>query len=318
MKSALIIGATSTIGKAIIEAFIRDGYDLTLAGRNSAKLDALTASIMDPAVKPRDDKKWNGTTPHQFESAISQPESATSQPKSVIPRLDRGIHPEIFCQTFSAIDDEKSLKNVFNNHHAKYGAPNVVINLAAIQAPIGKTWESSNDDWQKNIHTNLFGSFLVTKYAIKQAIADNSPCSIILFSGGGAAYARPNFSAYGCSKTAVVRLAETVFRELEEEGLNKQIQINSIAPGAVNSPMMTEIIESGLGCAGSNEIKNAKEVTQGAGSPPEKAAKLCLFLADRSKNNGLSGRLIHVNEAYEDYANNSDYIMNDKGMLRRL
>ena len=37
---------------------------------------------------------------------------------------------------------------------------------------------------------------------------------IINFSGGGANYSRPNFSAYGVSKAAIVRLTETLADEL--------------------------------------------------------------------------------------------------------
>jgi short-subunit dehydrogenase len=40
--------------------------------------------------------------------------------------------------------------------------------------------------------------------------------TIILFSGGGAAYSRPNFSAYGVSKTGILRLVENIHVEILE------------------------------------------------------------------------------------------------------
>jgi NAD(P)-dependent dehydrogenase (short-subunit alcohol dehydrogenase family) len=49
---------------------------------------------------------------------------------------------------------------------------------------------------------------------------------VILFSGGGASRPRPFFSAYGCAKTALVRLVET----LAAEWIDLAIDVNIVAP----------------------------------------------------------------------------------------
>ena len=64
---------------------------------------------------------------------------------------------------------------------------------------------------------------------------------IIVISGGGAAHARPNFSAYAASKAAVVRLVET----LAEEVRDRNIQVNCMAPGGTYTSMTDEIIDAG-------------------------------------------------------------------------
>ena len=64
---------------------------------------------------------------------------------------------------------------------------------------------------------------------------------IIVLSGGGAAYARPNFSAYAASKAAVARLVET----LAEEVRDKNIQVNCMAPGGAYTSMTDEILNAG-------------------------------------------------------------------------
>ena len=69
---------------------------------------------------------------------------------------------------------------------------------------------------------------------------------IVCFSGGGSTKPRPNFSAYGAAKTAIVRLVETI--AAEEAG---KLDINAIAPGAVTTRMTEEIRRPRPGGGGS-------------------------------------------------------------------
>ena len=104
---------------------------------------------------------------------------------------------------------------------------------------------------------------------------------LALISGGGSAYSRPNFSAYGVSKTAVVRFAET----LADEVSDYNVQVNTIAPGAAYSHMTDEIIQAGEDRAGAKEIEDAQKVRITGGVPAEKQIALALFLA----SDGASG-----------------------------
>ena len=74
------------------------------------------------------------------------------------------------------------------------------------------------------------------------------PCSarqraakILLLSGGGATKPRPFLSAYAASKAAVVRFGENLAEELREAG----IDVNSIAPGALNTRLLEEVLAAG-------------------------------------------------------------------------
>ena len=109
---------------------------------------------------------------------------------------------------------------------------------------------------------------------------------IINFSGGGATSARPHFSAYGASKTAVVRLTETI----AEENKPFNIQINAIAPGAVNTRMTGEVISAGKE-AGEKGLAEAVKQLETGGTPLEKPANLAVFLAS-GESDGITGRLI--------------------------
>ena len=136
-----------------------------------------------------------------------------------------------------------------------------------------------------------------------------------IFSGGGAAYARPNFSAYGASKTGVLRLVETSHEELRC-ACSEGIKIYAIAPGAVRTRMTEEV----LACqeaAGQRAYAEAAQTNAEGGTPPEKVAELCLYLAEQ-RPECLSGRLIHVNEPYKEYVIHFEgKNPGDAGMLRR-
>jgi NAD(P)-dependent dehydrogenase (short-subunit alcohol dehydrogenase family) len=215
--------------------------------------------------------------------------------------------------------DENSIKKVFESHILVFNSsPDVVINAAGVQGDISPLWEGDSDSWINTIQSNLVGPFFISKHSIKNSIQYKRPVSIIMFAGGGATYARPNFSAYAVSKTGVLRLVETLFKELELNGLNSSIQINAIAPGAVDTAMTNKIIKAGVDKSGEEAIKEAMDVKEGKGCPPDMAAKLCIFLAS-SESNGINGRLIHVRENYKKYAKNADTInTSSMGLLRRV
>jgi len=218
------------------------------------------------------------------------------------------------------ITDQNQVESAFEKHLKTFHqTPAAVIHCAAEQLPIGPLWETNPNEWEHTIQVNITGSYLVTRTAIQTAITHQSPCSIIIFSGGGAAYARPYFSAYGASKTAVLRLVESTAEELRLKQLDQLLQINAIAPGAVNTAMTKQIINSGIEQSGEKAYQEAIDVSEGEGMSAEHAAKLCLFLSDRNKNAGLSGRLIHVNEPYSNYAKQVKTIhKSDQGLLRRV
>lgn len=215
------------------------------------------------------------------------------------------------------IDNEEQIANSFACHLKMFNnPPEIVINAAAIQGPIGPTWEISSEQWEKTLKINLTGSFLVAKAAINLMIPEGRG-TVILFSGGGAAFTRPNFSAYSVSKTGVLRLVETIAAELHQQGY-PGITINAIAPGAVKTRMTEQIIQAGKS-AGEKDLREAAQILHSGGTPPEKIIALVEFLCNKDLNKGLSGNLIHVREDYLEFAikYNGNFPV-DAGKLRRF
>jgi 3-oxoacyl-[acyl-carrier protein] reductase len=215
------------------------------------------------------------------------------------------------------ITNAQDVARAFKAHVAKWGkSPDVVINCAAIQGPIGNSWSVPARRWEETIKVNLCGSFIVARAAIRQMIK-NGYGSVILFSGGGAAYARPNFSAYAASKTGILRMVETMAEELKLAGYPR-ITINAVAPGAVKTRMTKEVIKASSK-AGEKALEEAAEVSRTGGTPSKQITNLIDFLIDLEANCGLSGRLIHVQEDYQGLIKEfGARVPDDIGKIRRI
>jgi NAD(P)-dependent dehydrogenase (short-subunit alcohol dehydrogenase family) len=97
----------------------------------------------------------------------------------------------------------------------------------------------------------------------------------------------PFFSAYAASKAAVVRYVETLALELIEHG----IDCNSIAPGALNTRLLDEVLAAGPDRVGKAFYEASLKQKATGGDSPEQAAELCVFLASTASD-GITARLI--------------------------
>ena len=195
------------------------------------------------------------------------------------------ICPSARVELFQAdISKENGARALIDFGVSKFGMVDILVNCAGIMGPIGLSKDVDPEDWLEAIQINLYGTFLCIQ-AVLPIMMKKQKGKIINFSGGGAVLPRPRFSAYSASKAAVVRLTETLAKEISEYN----IDINAIAPGAVNTKLLEAVLVAGE-AAGDELAKAEKQKTDG-GTPPEKAAELAVFLAS-SQSDGLSGRLI--------------------------
>lgn len=170
-----------------------------------------------------------------------------------------------------------------------YGGVHVLVCAAGVQGPIGPFLESNPRDWADVVNVNLLGAMHAVRAVLPQMVERRSG-KIILVSGGGAEEARPNFSAYGASKTAIVRFAESVAEEVREDN----VQINCMYPGHTYTNMTDEVLRAGER-AGWKEVQEASQVRTHGGTPPDKQINLALFLASE-RSNHITGKLLHVDE----------------------
>jgi 3-oxoacyl-[acyl-carrier protein] reductase len=162
----------------------------------------------------------------------------------------------------------------------------VLINNAAIHGPIGPLIENNFALWNKAIQVNLLAPVALC-HGLIDFITNSGGGSIINLSGGGATGPRANFTAYASAKAALVRFSETLAQEVQKQN----IRVNCIAPGAMQTSLLEEVIISGANVVGKREFEIAEKVFSQGGASLNSVANLALFLASEASQ-GISGKLI--------------------------
>ena len=157
---------------------------------------------------------------------------------------------------------------------------------AGVYGPMGSTESVDFVGWKRTVEINLFGVLLPCRAFIplfKQA----GRGKIIVLSGGGATNPLPNISAYAASKAAVVRLVETLAEELKPFN----VDVNAIAPGALATRLVDEVLAAGPEKVGTAFYEKNRHWKEKGATPLEFGARLAVYLAS-SQSNGISGKLI--------------------------
>jgi NAD(P)-dependent dehydrogenase (short-subunit alcohol dehydrogenase family) len=193
---------------------------------------------------------------------------------------------QIIFGTASDVSVEEDVEGFFHEIRSRLGPVNVLVNNAGVYGPKGESEKVDFQEWARAMEINLYGTFLPCRCAIRQ-MKELRRGKIINLSGGGATAPLPRLSAYAASKAAVVRLTETLAEELRDFS----IDVNAIAPGALNTRLLDEILRSGPESVGEEFYQKSLKQRDSGGVPLEKAARLCVYLASGSSD-GITGKLI--------------------------
>ena len=166
------------------------------------------------------------------------------------------------------------------------GQLDVLVNNAGVYGPKGPIEDVDWDAWTAAIEINLLGSVLMARSALPH-FKERGAGKIVQLSGGGATGPLPNITAYACSKTAIVRFVETLAVECEPHG----IDVNAIAPGALNTRLLDEVLDAGPEKVGQAFYDKAVKQRRVGGAPLGEGAALAVFLGS-SASDGLTGKLI--------------------------
>jgi len=162
----------------------------------------------------------------------------------------------------------------------------VLVNNAGVYGPKGPIEATDWQDWVRAIEVNLLGSVLAARALIPQ-FRRVGWGKIIQLSGGGATAPLRGLSAYAASKAAVVRFAETMALELAGD----HIDVNSLAPGALNTRMLDEVLAAGPERVGEDFYARAVAQRESGGTPLERGAALAVWLASAASD-GITGKLL--------------------------
>jgi NAD(P)-dependent dehydrogenase (short-subunit alcohol dehydrogenase family) len=161
-----------------------------------------------------------------------------------------------------------------------------IVNNAGMLGPKGMLEDLEWNEWWRTIQINLLGTVLCCR-AVLPALRRANYGKIVNLSGGGATAPMPRMSAYAASKAAIVRFTETLAAEYAEYN----IDVNAIAPGALNTRMLAEVLAAGPEKVGAAYYNRSVRQRAEGGASLTRAADLCAFLLSK-QSDGITGKLI--------------------------
>jgi NAD(P)-dependent dehydrogenase (short-subunit alcohol dehydrogenase family) len=184
------------------------------------------------------------------------------------------------------VTDPNQLQALVQETLSRFGKIDILVANAGVYGTKGAIEEVDWEEWSQAIDINLKGTVLQCRAVLPLMKAVNYG-KIIILSGGGATKPLPNLSAYAASKAGVVRFAET----LAEEVKAYHIDVNTVAPGALNTRLLDEILAAGPEKVGKAFYEQSLKQQQNGGTSLTVGAALCSFLAS-AESDGITGRLL--------------------------
>ncbi len=190
----------------------------------------------------------------------------------------------------------------------------ILVNNAGIYGPMGRIEDIDWQSWVDAIHVNLMGTVYPCREFMPHFRARRYG-KIINLSGGGATNPMPRVSAYAAAKAAVVRFTESLALEARDD----HVDVNSVAPGALATQMMDQLMAAGPDVVGHEFYARMEQIRDSGGTPLETGAQLCVYLASE-ESDGVSGKLISaVWDPWRDFANHLKTLQGtDIYTLRRI
>ncbi|ELS00059.1 SDR family NAD(P)-dependent oxidoreductase [Gloeocapsa sp. PCC 73106] len=168
----------------------------------------------------------------------------------------------------------EQVRYLVNSSIEHFGQLDILVNNAGLEkhAPF---WEVMEEEYDLVMNVNLKGAFFATQEFAKYLIQNQRQGRIINISSVHEDLPFPNFAPYCLSKGAIKMMARTLAVELAPFG----ITINNIAPGAIETPINTKLLND-------PEKLNAliQNIPLGRLGKPEDIAGLVIFLASPDAN----------------------------------
>jgi NAD(P)-dependent dehydrogenase (short-subunit alcohol dehydrogenase family) len=184
------------------------------------------------------------------------------------------------------ISKQADVENLATTALRAFPQLHILVNNAGVYGPKGLIEDVDWGEWIKAIEINLCGSVMMCRAVLPHFKAHRYG-KIVQLSGGGATNPLPRISAYAASKAAIIRFAETLAEEVREN----HIDVNAIAPGALNTRLLDQVLAAGVEQVGKDFYERSLKQKAQGGTPLERGAQLAVFLGSAASD-GITGKLI--------------------------
>ena len=185
------------------------------------------------------------------------------------------------------VSDRAAVDAALDEVRAAFGPIEIMVTSAGIEGFV-EFLDITPDAWDRMMAVNLSGTFHCLQAAVPDMIAGGWG-RIVTISSSSAQHGTKRMSHYVASKGGVIALTKALSLDLATHG----ITVNTIPPGAIDTPMMRRPFESG--------VMNLEQVLAraplGRLGTPEDIAAACVFLCSEEAGY-ITGQQINVNGAW--------------------
>lgn len=190
------------------------------------------------------------------------------------------------------VSNEEQVKAMVDFTVEKYGRLDVAINNAARTPDDKPVAEMNIDEFDAVLRVDLRGVALCMKYEILQMMKQNEGGSVINTSSVSGIRPQPLTPAYVTAKHGVIGLTKQAALDYSQYN----IRINSVAPGAIDTPMLRGALEQ----FGFDPDEYAKQLSMlGRFGKAEEIAKAYLWLAS-DLSSFVTGTCLEVDGGYSN------------------
>ncbi len=188
------------------------------------------------------------------------------------------------------VSDLAQVSEVVAQVEETMGPVDVLMNNAGVHNGFGPIWEIDPEAWWQDMTVNVRGVFNFCR-EVSIRMIERGEGRIINMVGGGFSGPSPNMSGYGASKTAVMRLTETIAAELQDHG----VKAFAMGPGLVKTPLNVANMENPV----AQKYMNMKAAFDaGKDIPPTVAAGIATEIAS-GRVDALVGRVFRPNDDFD-------------------
>jgi len=230
MKTAVVTGAASGIGRATAVQLAKGGYGVALVDIDASGIDQTLRSIESSSGVAK-----------AFRANVCDPHELGVMVREVLTSM---------------------------------GTPEVLVNVAGVGIA-ATVLDTSDQDWNRIIDTNLTGPFLLTR-AVLPLMLDNGSGVIVNVSSVAGIVGIPARAAYCASKAGLIGLTRAVAADYAKHG----VRCVAICPGTVDTEWVDRIIAADQDPDATRRRMAARQLDGRMGTPEEIAATIAFIASD--------------------------------------
>ena len=188
--------------------------------------------------------------------------------------------PDINVVKFD-ISEHSKIEEFIDNASTQLTGLDILVNNAGTNMD-NLSLRMKYEEWKRVIDINLNSTFLISKFAIKKMLKNKygrivNITSVVGVTGG------PGQVNYSSSKAGLIGMTKSLSQELA----SRNITVNCIAPGFIDTPMTSDLDEN-------RKAKVLSSIPANRFGSPEDLSTSILFLASE-ESSYITGQTIHIN-----------------------